>query len=71
VLLVGLLLNALIGRWWADPMAGLVMVPIIAKEGVDGLIFNFQSDGAACVETIGSLLKPEAFAHYKIIYIKI
>jgi len=37
ILLVGLLLNALFGLWWADPVAGLVMVPIIAKEGVGGL----------------------------------
>ena len=37
ILLGGLLLNALLGWWWADPVAGLVMVPIIAKEGVDGL----------------------------------
>jgi len=37
ILLGGLLLNALFGWWWADPMAGLVMVPIIAKEGIDGI----------------------------------
>src|SRR5882724_8078133 len=37
ILLGGLLLNAVLGWWWADPVAGLVMVPIIAKEGVDGL----------------------------------
>ena len=37
ILLAGLLLNALLGFWWADPVAGLVMVPIIAKEGVQGL----------------------------------
>ena len=37
ILLVGLLLNAVFGWWWADPMAGLVMVPIIAREGIDGL----------------------------------
>ena len=37
ILLGGLLLNALLGWWWADPVAGLVMVPIIAKEGVGGL----------------------------------
>ncbi len=37
ILLVGLLLNALLGWWWADPAAGLVMVPIIAKEGLDNL----------------------------------
>jgi divalent metal cation (Fe/Co/Zn/Cd) transporter len=33
ILLGGLLLNALLGWWWADPIAGLAMVPIIAKEG--------------------------------------
>ena len=37
ILLGGLLLNMFWGLWWADPMAALVMVPIIAKEGVDGL----------------------------------
>jgi len=37
ILLGGLLLNAVLGWWWADPVAGLVMVPIIAKEGVDGV----------------------------------
>ena len=34
VLLVGLLLNAVWGLWWADPAAALAMVPIIATEGV-------------------------------------
>ena len=37
ILLVGLLLNATLGLWWADPVAGLVMVPIITNEGVEGL----------------------------------
>jgi divalent metal cation (Fe/Co/Zn/Cd) transporter len=37
ILLAGLLLNALFGLWWADPVAGLIMVPIIAKEGVEDL----------------------------------
>jgi divalent metal cation (Fe/Co/Zn/Cd) transporter len=32
-----LLLNAVLGWWWADPTAALIMVPIIAKEGVEGL----------------------------------
>lgn len=36
ILLGGLLLNALFQMWWADPAAGLVMVPIIAKEGIAG-----------------------------------
>ena len=37
ILLGGLLLNAVSGWWWADPVAGLAMVPIIAKEGMDGI----------------------------------
>lgn len=37
ILLGGLLFNALFGWWWTDPVAGLVMVPIIAKEGIEGL----------------------------------
>jgi divalent metal cation (Fe/Co/Zn/Cd) transporter len=37
ILLAGLLLNALIGWWWADPAAALIMVPIIVKEGIGGL----------------------------------
>ncbi|MEO8573158.1 MAG: cation transporter [Pyrinomonadaceae bacterium] len=31
----GIGLNVLFGWWWADPIAALIMVPIIAKEGVD------------------------------------
>lgn len=37
ILLGGLLLNAAVGWWWADPLAALVMVPIIAKEGLEGI----------------------------------
>ena len=37
ILLGGLLLNAISDLWWADPIAALMMVPLIAKEGVDGL----------------------------------
>jgi len=37
ITLGGLLLNALLGWWWADPAAALVMVPIIVREGIEGL----------------------------------
>ena len=37
ILLAGLLLNALFGLWWADPVAALIMVPVIAREGFEGL----------------------------------
>jgi divalent metal cation (Fe/Co/Zn/Cd) transporter len=44
ILLGGLILNAVLGWWWADPVAALVMVPIIAREGVEGL------RGEACAD---------------------
>ena len=37
ILLGGLLLNALLGWWWADSIAALIMVPLIAKEGISAL----------------------------------
>lgn len=37
ILLTGLLLNALVGWWWADSVAGLCMVPIILNEGREAL----------------------------------
>jgi divalent metal cation (Fe/Co/Zn/Cd) transporter len=37
ILVAGLLLNALAGWWWADPVAALVMTPIIAREGLEAL----------------------------------
>jgi len=47
ILLAGLLVNAFFGLWWADPVAALIMVPIIAKEGIEGL------QGKACDECSG------------------
>ena len=35
ILLVGLGLNALFGWWWADPLAGLAIVYVAAREGVE------------------------------------
>ncbi len=37
ILLAGLLAHALLGWWWADPVAALFMTPIIAREAVRGL----------------------------------
>ena len=36
-LLLGLAANALFGWWWADPVAALLMVPWLVKEGREGL----------------------------------
>lgn len=49
ILLGGLTLNAVFGWWWADPIAGLGMVPLILKEGADAI----QGKTCACAE-IGS-----------------
>jgi divalent metal cation (Fe/Co/Zn/Cd) transporter len=37
ILLGGLVLNLWRGWWWADPLAALVMVPLIAREGIGAL----------------------------------
>jgi divalent metal cation (Fe/Co/Zn/Cd) transporter len=37
IALAGVALNALLGWWWCDPVAALAMVPIIAKEGIEGI----------------------------------
>jgi len=50
LLLGGLVLNALLGWWWADPVAALAMVPVIAWEGVEGL-----RGRSACADDCGPL----------------
>ncbi len=45
ILLGGLALNAWLGLWWADPVAALIMVPIIAKEGIESLRGKACQDG--------------------------
>lgn len=37
ILLIGLVLNATAGLWWADPIAAILMVPLILREGIEGL----------------------------------
>jgi len=37
IALAGVGLNAFVGWWWADPVAALAMVPIIAREGIEGV----------------------------------
>ena len=43
-LLVGLGLNALLGWWWADPAAALIMLPFIIHEGREALEEAQSSD---------------------------
>lgn len=51
ILLAGLLLNAAVGWWWADPVAALIMVPIIAREGLAGI--RGESACAKCTNAPG------------------
>jgi divalent metal cation (Fe/Co/Zn/Cd) transporter len=37
ILLGGLLLNALVGWWWADQLAALCMLPLIFREGMEAI----------------------------------
>jgi divalent metal cation (Fe/Co/Zn/Cd) transporter len=37
IALAGVGINALLGWWWTDPVAAIAMLPIIVKEGVDGV----------------------------------
>jgi divalent metal cation (Fe/Co/Zn/Cd) transporter len=37
ILFVGLILNALLGWWWADSIAAILMVPIITREGIQSM----------------------------------
>lgn len=36
-LLLGLVLNAVLGWWWADPVVALLMVPWLVREGREGV----------------------------------
>jgi len=49
ILLIGLLLNAAVRWWWAGPVAALIMTPIIAKEGIEGM------RGVACHDSCSPL----------------
>jgi divalent metal cation (Fe/Co/Zn/Cd) transporter len=46
ILLCGLGLNAAFGWWWADPVAALAMMPLIAREGVEAI--HGKTCGASC-----------------------
>lgn len=48
ILLGGLILNALVGWWWADPVAALIMVPIITKEGIQAVRGETCCDETDC-----------------------
>jgi len=48
ILLAGLLLNVLLGWWWADPVAALLMVPLVLREGLNALRGQTCCDSPVC-----------------------
>lgn len=52
--LIGLLLNSLLGWWWADPLAGLVIVVFAVREGIEAW------KGDACATSVGMLLEDDS-----------
>jgi divalent metal cation (Fe/Co/Zn/Cd) transporter len=58
ILLAGLVLNATLQWWWADPVAALIMAPVIAKEGIDGV----RARACCLVKPIGSLILSNVLA---------
>jgi len=51
--LIGLVLNSLLGWWWADPIAGLVIAVFAIREGVEAW------KGDACATAVGMLLEDD------------
>ena len=51
--LVGLVLNSLLGWWWADAIAGLVIAGFAVREGIEAW------RGDTCATSVGMLLEDE------------
>ncbi|MDP3949271.1 cation diffusion facilitator family transporter [Microbacterium sp.] len=51
--LIGLVLNSLLGWWWADAIAGLVIAGFAVREGIEAW------RGDACATSVGMLLEEE------------
>lgn len=50
ILVGGLILNAVWNWWWADPVAALIMAPIIAREGIEAL----RGNSCACTNAMSA-----------------
>ncbi len=50
ILLIGLSLNWLFGWWWCDPVAALIMIPIIIREGLEAWRGKACCGGETCAE---------------------
>jgi divalent metal cation (Fe/Co/Zn/Cd) transporter len=56
--LVGLVANSLLGWWWADAVAGLVIAAFAVREGIEAW------RGDACATSVGMLLEDEDGEHH-------
>ena len=56
VLLLGLVLNATVGWWWADPIAGLVISAVAVKEGREA----WRGEGCCAPSQAVSVTKTDA-----------
>ena len=56
--LMGLILNSLLGWWWADAIAGLVIAGFAVREGLEAW------RGDACATSVGVLLEDERDHHH-------
>jgi divalent metal cation (Fe/Co/Zn/Cd) transporter len=50
VLLLGLLLNAWLGWWWADPLVGLVVAGLALREGIEA----WRGDACECAPALAA-----------------
>lgn len=55
--LIGLLLNSLVGWWWADAIAGLVIAGFAIREGIEAW------RGDACATSVGMILEDDTPDH--------
>ena len=56
--LIGLVANSLLGWWWADAVAGLVIAAFAVREGLEAW------KGDACATSVGMLLEDEDDEHH-------
>lgn len=56
--LIGLVANSLLGWWWADAVAGLVIAAFAVREGLEAW------KGDACATSVGMLLEDEDDDHH-------
>ncbi len=52
--LAGLVANATLGWWWADPVAALAILPLVVREGIEGLRGEEEASPSPAASGAGS-----------------